>query len=95
MIEAENTLNSNTITQDKYRYLFEFATTGIQVQIEQDEQEEEYMRKKLEREKMLRNAVKIASTGQEAVFGIIKMKSESNECYPSDNDDWRNSGLYK
>jgi hypothetical protein len=31
MIEAENTLNSNTITQDKYRYLFEFATTGIQV----------------------------------------------------------------
>jgi|LauGreDrversion4_2_1035121.scaffolds.fasta_scaffold1209798_1 hypothetical protein len=43
---------------------------------------------------MLRNAVPIASAEQEAVFGYDKRRAESTEHYPSENNDWRNSGLY-
>jgi hypothetical protein len=41
----------------------------------------------------LRNAVLLAEV--ESFFGIIKMKAEANDSYPSENYDWSKSGLYK
>ena len=47
------------------------------------------------RESMLRNAVNIVSSRLDSVYGIIRMRAEANESYPSENYDWRQSGLYK
>lgn len=43
---------------------------------------------------MLRDAVKIVSHTLEPEYGVIKLKAEANESYPSDNCDWAKSGLY-
>ena len=48
-----------------------------------------------DRENMLRNAVKLVAHHLEPVYGIIRMKAEAHESYPSENYDWRQSGLYK
>ena len=71
-----------------YHYLFELSSIGIQVDIEREQFEEE-------RERMLRNAVQQVTNQLEAAYGIIKRHMEGNESYPSENYDWRHSGLYK
>jgi hypothetical protein len=43
---------------------------------------------------MLRNAVPIVSGDLEPVFGYDKRRIELQEQFPSDNYDWRKSGLY-
>jgi hypothetical protein len=43
---------------------------------------------------MLRNAVPILTGEQGPVFAYDKRKVEANDHFPSENNDWRNSGLY-
>ena len=43
---------------------------------------------------MLQNAIPIMSGTLEPVYGIVKRYWEGTDSYPSENYDWRQSGLY-
>lgn len=67
-------------------YLFELESKAVQVSIEEEEDEEYRLR-------MLRDAVNQVTV--EPASGIVKMKAEAIESYPSDNYDWSKSGIFR
>lgn len=78
-----------------YHYLFDFSSIAVQVEIEKDELDEEARLRELERLRMLQNAITLMSGSVEPVYGVVKRFLEGTEAYPSENYDWRQSGLYK
>ncbi|TNV87478.1 hypothetical protein FGO68_gene6489 [Halteria grandinella] len=78
-----------------YHYLFDFNSLAIQVEIDKDESDEEARLRELERLRMLKNAVTMVASTLEPVYGVVKRHLEGTESYPSENYDWRQSGLYQ